>query len=430
MKTRKRRSSSDSEKVKNKLESLCKTSGFCLIVGFQTNPIKKFFNNFTDMKYLSDEPIKKIGAKSVNGFVFELHYKRRDYNSYSVMKSTQDTFGADNLSYEYVVGQFVNKLCKVYPCFIETYGFFHYNTVDDFIYCGNTPQISSSEFKKRITHINIPQYKINLDFACQQHTFISVMIQHLKKSIPIVKIFRTYDLQNLQFFIRVHLLPILYQIYLPLSMLRNTFTHYDLHSNNVLLCDLGYSNYIRMHYCSNKKTVSFNTRYISKIIDYGRCFFKDTDANIESKTVHNKLGNIPSCQPKNGYNYGFALLKEALDKNVSSDLWFMDCIKNTVSKNISRMVKKYEGCAHLEPFVKLLTELNIPTAQPESNPKIGYPERINNVYDMQLFLEDALTSETAIKKDERLYTTMTKLGDLYIDAHGVKSMKFVKATNF
>ena len=108
----------------------------------------------------------------------------------------------------------------------------------------------------------------------------------------------------------------------------------------------------------------------------------------------------------------------------------MNNIKDTVSKTISIILKKYEGYSHLKPFVKLLTELKISTAHPEANPKIGYPERINNVYDMQLFLEDALTTESAIEKDEISYKSMTKLGDLYVDTHGVKSMKFIQSTNF
>lgn len=59
---------------------------------------------------------------------------------------------------------------------------------------------------------------------------------------------------------------------MPLATLANTFTHYDLHPSNVLLCEPVLGKYYK--YILNDRTVvEFKSKYIVKIIDYGRSFF-------------------------------------------------------------------------------------------------------------------------------------------------------------
>ena len=172
MKKTRKKSISYSEKVNKKLMTLCKDSGFCMLTGFKSDYIHYFFDGYNSMKYLKPNTlIKKIGSNSANGFVYELCFERNMYNSYAVFKTTQpnklDGFIPDNMAYEYMVGQFVNNFLKMYPCFIETYGLFHFKTMQDKPFLINSETITSDVFKSKIVHIDIEKYNVNLKFACK-----------------------------------------------------------------------------------------------------------------------------------------------------------------------------------------------------------------------------------------------------------------------
>ena len=70
-------------------------------------------------------------------------------------------------------------------------------------------------------------------------------------------------------FMNHELLYILYQIYAPLSILSDSFTHYDLNTNNVRLYIPEPKKHIEYHYHYPDRVVKFNSKYIVKIIDYG-----------------------------------------------------------------------------------------------------------------------------------------------------------------
>ena len=107
---------------------ICPISGECMALGNKRDEIIDFFQ-FTDFDYATN--ITPIGSKSGNGFAKEIKYergergKRDKYSSYAVLKSSIDET-KDNLVYEYEVGMFVNKLCKRFPCFLQTYGLYYY----------------------------------------------------------------------------------------------------------------------------------------------------------------------------------------------------------------------------------------------------------------------------------------------------------------
>jgi hypothetical protein len=101
-------------------------------------------------------------------------------------------------------------------------------------------------------------------------------------------------------FLKSHLLYVLYQVYMPLAMHADTFTHYDLHTGNVLLYEPVKGKYIEYHYhLKNNENISFKCCYLAKIIDYGRCFFVDktTPKKITktSKSIYDKLCQLESC---------------------------------------------------------------------------------------------------------------------------------------
>jgi hypothetical protein len=99
------------------------------------------------------------------------------------------------------------------------------------------------------------------------------MIEALSPSITLKKFLNT----EIQINIENELKYILFQIYYTLVYLENEFTHYDLHWENILLHKLSYNTYIEYNYILNDGTlINFKSKYIVKIIDYGRSFYNDT----------------------------------------------------------------------------------------------------------------------------------------------------------
>ena len=107
------------------LRAVCLDSGVCLAFGTYANEIKKHFGGFANFEYAT-APIKRIGSPSANGFINEIQYDHRGYKAYAVLKSSVKP-NSDNLMYEYMVGQYINKLNKRFPCFVETYGYYIYD---------------------------------------------------------------------------------------------------------------------------------------------------------------------------------------------------------------------------------------------------------------------------------------------------------------
>ena len=88
----------------------------------------------------------------------------------------------------------------------------------------------------------------------------------------------------------------MYQVYFALSEVCNNFTHYDLHTDNVLLFEPVVNKYIHYHYTNKDgSTCSFKSRYIVKMIDYGRSYILDPETGIGSMTVYNQVCAEPKC---------------------------------------------------------------------------------------------------------------------------------------
>ena len=411
MKKTRKKSISYSEKVNKKLMTLCKDSGFCMLTGFKSDYIHYFFDGYNSMKYLKPNTlIKKIGSNSANGFVYELCFERNMYNSYAVFKTTQpnklDGFIPDNMAYEYMVGQFVNNFLKMYPCFIETYGLFHFKTMQDKPFLINSETITSDVFKSKIVHIDIEKYNVNLKFACKYYNKIGVLIQHLKN------VYSLYALFNSESFIVDELIQFLYQIYLPLFMMRDIFTHRDLHSENAMACFLGDGYYVTMHYHLKNKTISFHTSYISKILDYGRCYFNDKVAKISTLDIYNKVWHSlteDECTVKHTF-------RGLLNKNVSQDLLLISSCKIIIER-------LYDN-PHVVQIYPLLSKLSyIREALPIK--QMGYPNTINNLADIYKGLENLIETQEFKETNQSVFSVEKKLGDLHIYPESQKEIKFI-----
>lgn len=152
--------------------------------------------------------------------------------------------------------------------------------------------------------------------ACEESQNLCLLIQHFSGVITLADFVRLNKSTILK--LSNIILNIFFQIYIPLALLEDTFTHYDLHSNNVLLYPTPNGKYIKFNYnipanlvakygLSSDK-IEFYSPFIVKIIDYGRCYFKN---GLETgKTVYDQICATPKCNhpafSSCGELYGFA----------------------------------------------------------------------------------------------------------------------------
>jgi hypothetical protein len=402
-------------KRRNYLISVCPDSGECLAIGREMKTIRDFFNGFSDFDYL-ETPVKRV-AKGNNGFVNELKFNREGYSSYTILKSSQRP-GSDNLMYEYQVGQYINKLCNYFPCFLETYALYYYNDEASWRKIANRVKNASDVFKKSLKKETHNDY----GKACEQSKYSAILIQHVNKAKSLHGLFK----EKKQPFINLELPFILFQIYYTLSLLSSTFTHYDLHLDNVLIYELDSSKYIHYYYhLSDGTIVSFKSKYVVKLIDYGRSYFNDVESNIDSKKIRqNELCKIQKCKPNCGENYGFGWLK----KKLASYNFFIDSTNPNPSHDLRLFneMKLY----NIDKFILDANFLNIfrqmkygvdiidnkykrygTRPLPDSYLLNG---QIQTVKDMFLALFDLLLSGPFMANNDIKYRTYSKIGDLHV----------------
>ena len=411
------------------LESLCSDSGVCLAFGRLADEIKKHFGGFTSFDYVVP-PIKRIGAPSENGFINLIEYQHRRYTACAILKSSK-TVDADNLLYEFIVGQYINKLNKQYPCFLETYGYY--------MYSDNSMLWTELQSDTPITDVTVlknglrRQKYIDYNDACRESSKLAILIQYFK------------DIQSLQklsvdpVFIENDLMHALFQLYHPLAALKNNFTHYDLHLENVYLYKPVADKYIHYHYyLSRTRAISFKSSYMVKIIDYGRSYFNDPSVPINSKKIYDEelCGAASDCNDPDttgdcGYKVGFGWFKK-LSANPGKQYYI-----STQKKNISHdllpltRIKENHAAPRTNRLTPELTEVLGKVVWDKTNyygtaevTDTGYPYAIYNVQDAAKCLLDYVTSKKYMDKNEQAYAGLTKLGDLYIYGDG-RPMRFV-----
>lgn len=293
-----------SQRKANMLSAVCNyhTRGACLDFGIYREQIKNFFDN-----YLLSSPypktMKRIGNPSNNGFIIQVEYERDNYESYSVIKCNQ-SHKNDNLLYEYYVGRiFINEFVPIFPCFVETYEqLYFFDNPSNFNFAKsidkngiNVNDSVKNNFRevKNTSNLMNPLNEF-ANNACKfgKTNSIAIMIQHFNNITSL------YDALKNNYNNVIYDLPdILFQVYFVLNILKDEYTHYDLHLDNVFLYKPYTTNkYIEMHYhLNNGKTITFPTEFIVKIIDYGRNFFKSSKYGVDSQQLFDLFCSNPSA---------------------------------------------------------------------------------------------------------------------------------------
>jgi hypothetical protein len=388
------------------LTTICSDSGECMALGREINTIHNFFNGFTDFQFV-EPPIKQIGKVSNNGFVKEIKYTREGYSSYAVLKSAIKE-KSDNLAYEYQVGQYMNKQCDRFPCFLQTYALYHYSNTSSWKTMRDNAEITKNVLGTLLKKENNVYY----GNACQNSRYLGLLIQHVNNAITLESLLLNPIYPE---FVNTELPFILFQVYFPLFVLLDSFTHYDLHLENVLIYTLNKRRCIEYHYhFKNGREISFKSRYIAKIIDYGRSFFEDKEFNINSLDIRKKLCKLKLCKPNCGENYGFGWLSDDMteeyyfidstQKNNSHDLRLLNEMKKS---GIDRSVVNHFRYL----FDALVYEGDYGTEPMES----GYPTTIQNIKDVILFFMDSIDVDPSIYSNmENAYDGFKKIGDIHV----------------
>ena len=402
------------------LKSICSDAGVCIAFGTNAaNEIKKHFNGFTDFAYVQ-APINRIGTPSANGFVNEINYQHRGYQAHAVLKSSMAA-DSDNLMYEYMVGNYINKQNKRFPCFVETYGLYLYEDPNVWRKMKDNKINNDISLLKSLKQIHSP---VNIELACKSSKYLAVLIQHLKGIKSVWDKFRD------PVFVSQELLYVLIQVYIPLSLIKDNFTHYDLHSMNVCLYTPVIGKYIEYHYhLSGGRNIVFKSQYIAKIIDYGRSYFKD-DATKNSKQIYDAVCNESKCNEnpnKCGYDNGFNWLYNPLNETERKANFYICSQKRSMSHDLRFL---NDVLTYTQPGLRpYMMRINYKT-------EYGTPELIrsglskniiNNVEDAAEHFIREVTKPDAIMANEAFYNSrgFTSLGKLHIYDDG-SPMRYVK----
>jgi hypothetical protein len=408
----------------NFLKTICSDSGVCIAFGTEIKNINEFFNNFMDFEY-AVSPIKRLGVVSQNGFVKEIKFSREGYDAYTILKSATNK-SSDNLMYEYEVGQFINKKNKLFPCFIETYGLFVYKDEEDWNNAKNEETITADVLKNSLYEFNEIDYSV----GCPESRDIAILIQEIKDATTMVtylkNLFKESNKNKKNILINYELLDILYQIYMPLATLSNVFTHYDLHLNNILLYEPIKNGYITYNYhLISGKIIKFNSKYIVKIIDYGRSYYKDETHS--SKETYEAICKINDCNPDCGKDYGLNQLAPEIipgffhyissqNRNMSADLRLINSlVKHLIY--IPVISKKF-----FDLLNRIIFSNNYGTKEIVDS---GLPTTINNVVDLCKALEEIIDTPDFTLYNDSYFKSLNCIGKFYIYENG-DTMKYEK----
>jgi hypothetical protein len=304
---------------------------------------------------------------------------------------------------------------------------------------------------------SLEQQNNELDFKrmCNSAKYGAILIQHLSGVKTIGDLIMKADRNVSVNFYITEMLPVLYQIYFPLSQMSTEFTHYDLHQDNVLLYEPVPGKYIHYHYHQKNGTVvEFKSPYIAKVIDYGRSYFESDKMN--SFDILKKLCKEPDCDDKYyknrkcGDSYGFQYMNTASKlkdsyyicsaiHNPSHDLRLMNILGKRMKELNIKLTKNQTHAAILSMlefmFENTIYGDGLTAAQKKqyyiygtkAKPKSGITSKgtsINNVNDAEVMLRDGI--DFSAPWNETAHSQMEKLGDIHVYSDG-KPMKFVQA---
>ena len=420
-----RRKTADTIKLLNKV---CSYIGIelCLSLTQYGPDILKLFDEFQFFNNMESN-YDIIPGEHSNGFIGRLKYRINQIEIHAILKSAYGSI-SDNIVYEYLVGQHINTFRNRLPCFVRTYALYYYNSHE---FWQNIKKL-----KGRIVHAQVAK-KLSLvkkipnilDTDAYRYAILT-------ENVPNARLLRTllHDIP----FLENHLIYCLYQIYFTLSVLHNEFTHYDLHPDNVMIIKLPQGTYMTHNYrISDSEVVVFHSRYVVKIIDFGRSYCNNvSDGIYQQVKEHIEINTIDTDEINRRFkSMGLRCMSPSFAEenritsyknNVSHDLRLLNEIHKVLHPSFSQSLFQHQN---ISPKLQLLLDI---LSKVKYGPGIvstmwynGTDEitqqtldgsTIQNVMDAELCLRYAIMNE--MNND----TVGRKIGDLHID--GINEMRF------
>lgn len=415
----------DPDRLGNVLKLVCNNSDNCLALGPYGDAIKQYFTNFADLRLIRNDSLTRIGSDSANGVVIETPFTKGAYTAYTALKCSKKA-SADNLFYEYYIGHtYINTHIAYLPCFVETYGCYTFKNIQEWTrmqtyYTSNN--FDGCDFQSMLEPMSLHSgaKMINmLENSCLKNKLLCVLIQHFDN----VRSFYSETFHHPEN-ITVDFYNLLYQIYYGLTLLGNTYTHYDLHGSNVLLYKpYEGQQYITMRYHRDGHIYEFKTEYICKIIDYGRNFMQIP--HIKTATTANVINLIcrqPACQPDCGYQVGYKMIQGNAFTPQRNPSYILPNIPN-MSHDL-RLITNYIALLTeptQAPFVKVFDNLTYVDKYGTPENTTGNIDNITTIFHLRDALERVMGNESvagfnAMHNDSKYATwTQAAIMNIYDD---------------
>jgi hypothetical protein len=229
--------------------------------------------------------VQQIGEVSRNGFIRKLQYESEG-NRYSIVLKSNVSQYTDNLVYEYLVGLCINEFSKYFPCFAKSYMIGTYrNDQSQLLFRNIVNQVvlpnNLNEYIQPLDTSNLNQI---VKTGCENNRMLCLFMQHIPVELSVAQFLDTiYPNQTSKLY---ELAAFLHITYSMLSSLADYFTHYDLHTSNIVLVKIPNNQFvnIRIHLPNGIRIVSYKSIYLPVIIDYGHIFANCQNLN---NLIHN-----------------------------------------------------------------------------------------------------------------------------------------------
>jgi hypothetical protein len=404
--------------------------------GRETKERRILFGDFKDFQWVT-------GARSVSNIdihedrgttvVFSFRMQNESKQAFILFKMVKTyyidennvkkvTDYVDSFLYEYKVGMFLNIVGMQFPCFAETYHLYRFQNeiyqsemmkCYDFLFSGRKTFDYSSFIHQYKPILDdpaklVPFSKSQQENFCFDGSLCALTLEYFPEAPTIDRYIKNLDIWQLHGFFKTDLVLCLLQVYGPLCALKDKFTHYDLHSGNVLMTNLIPQQNIEsitFHYHYDDYTITFQSPHLVKIIDYGRCFYYQSESN-NSAAFFDSLSE--DCKKKRSFD---TLLRDSVF-NVDSRVYsptrdlVLALYMYTLAKNFE---ESYPGEFKMPSYLRALQPLydsipstrKFPLKEHCVPPKVITAGRIKSIHDMFSVLKNYAAKHHLIHVDAK-----------------------------
>jgi len=236
----------------------------------------------------------EIVAAGGSGVTLKVPFVKGSVTQHALLKVErgEDPVKADNLFREGMIGEEINKMAIFFPLFVNTLGLLRESQNGEYAI-----EIESEDKKERETiKFHRLTHEATIADACTNFGKEGLLLEYIH-GVPFKDKYKMPEFEP-------EILPAVFQIYYTLWMLGDDFTHYDLHTGNVLLTELRTPDNKKAcmlfeYTLPNGEVVRFMGSNVAYLIDYGRCFVKHMQ-----KKLNHEIKHIPECNGSRCGHYG------------------------------------------------------------------------------------------------------------------------------